>query len=391
MVNDIAIWGTGRLGNVAYSYYKEICNIVCYVDNDERKWGKTLNGINICSPDILKSRDIKIVLAMKRGIDDVRRQLAVEYGIQSVEVFQIKQEICSETENFDEIQEDTCIVSFAGGLGNQMFQYAFLRNLQNRGNRVMADLSADIGTTGFHLLDVFKKINIKECTKQQKKDLVEKNMEVGNRKQKFYLYTEESKNDVKEKEGDLSILDATGGIFYGFFQTYKYAEQIRDLLIEDFQFEEHCEEKLKAIRDIIVNENAVSIHIRRGDYLFGNNNWVYGNICTSEYYRNAMLYIKNKIGNCKFICFSNDIEWAKNNCNDIGKILYIEDSLFDNYQDWYDMYLMSICKHNIIANSTFSWWGAWLNQNREKIVIAPKKWVNVCDYKDIWPEKWVQI
>ena len=72
-------------------------------------------------------------------------------------------------------------------------------------------------------------------------------------------------------------------------------------------------------------------------------------------------------------------------------MLLIEPKCFEDYHDWYDMYLMSLCKHNIIANSTFSWWGAWLNSNPDKIVIAPKQWVNNCVYEDIYPEKWIKL
>ena len=71
--------------------------------------------------------------------------------------------------------------------------------------------------------------------------------------------------------------------------------------------------------------------------------------------------------------------------------VYADYGLSGNYKDWYDLYLMSMCTHHILANSTFSWWGAWLNQRRDKIVVAPQKWMNVCDYKDIYPEGWITM
>jgi len=255
---------------------------------------------------------------------------------------------------------------------------------------VLAYLNSNIETTSFHLLDVFKNINLEMCTEAQKISLIEKNVKEAQKAKKFVLYIEESINEVKENRADLSIVNVTGGVFLGLFQTYKFAEKVKDLLIKDFMFLDKIENKLKMIRDYIAAENTISVHIRRGDYLVGNNKWIYGDICTQKYYVNAMSYMKNTIKNCKFIFFSNDIEWVKKNYN-IKDAIYINQTLFDNYQDWYDMYLMSMCKHNIIANSTFSWWGAWLNSNKEKIVIAPSKWVNLCDYKDIYPDDWIKI
>ena len=100
--------------------------------------------------------------------------------------------------------------------------------------------------------------------------------------------------------------------------------------------------------------------------------------------------MREHIPDCCFCFFSDDIEWVKVNyamSNDVC----IEKDMFDSYEDWYDMYLMSICSHNIIANSTFSWWGAWLNQNEDKTVIAPQKWLNGCDYIDIYPPEWITM
>ncbi len=387
---DIVIWGTGRIGTIAFFYYKDISNIICYVDNDERKWGKTLNGIKICSPDVLKRQNVKIVIAIKKGKEVIREQLNTEYGIKDSILFQVNQELYSLKKRHIDIQENMCIVSFTGGLGNQMFQYAFLKNLQYHGKKVLACLNLTIETTSFHLLDIFRNINFEICTEEQKIDLIKKNINNEEKSKKFILYIEESINETREKKADLSIINVTGGVFSGLFQTYKFAEQVRDLLIKDFVFKDKIENKLEKFRDCLDRDITVSIHIRRGDYLTGNNYWIYGDICTQEYYINAISYMKDKVGNCKFIFFSNDMEWVKRNYN-IENAIYVNSTLFDNYQDWYDMYLMSMCKHNIIANSTFSWWGAWLNSNKEKIVIAPNKWVNLCDYKDIYPDDWIKM
>ena len=103
-----------------------------------------------------------------------------------------------------------------------------------------------------------------------------------------------------------------------------------------------------------------------------------------------MNYMRTHVDNPVFYVFSNNIEDAKHivkgDC-----VRYVDPKDFVKYEDWIDMYLMAQCKYNIIANSTFSWWGAWLNQNNEKIVIAPPRWVNTFDYEDIYPSDWVVI
>ena len=139
-----------------------------------------------------------------------------------------------------------------------------------------------------------------------------------------------------------------------------------------------------------ISEGFYSIHIRRGDYL--EKSELYGGICTRKYYTDAIEYIKYRDKNAKFIVFSDETDRNKLSLL-LGKdnIIYFQQEDFTEYEDWYDMYLMSICKHNIIANSTFSWWGAWLNRNDNKIVVAPQKWINIYKYEDIYPKEWVQI
>lgn len=393
MNEDIVIWGAGIWGDVAYNYYKKRGNIVCYVDNDQRKWGGMLNTIKICSPIMLQNRKVKVVLALKNEVQAVIKQLE-EYNIESYTLFQVKEETYSGQDAFckmEGIQEDTCIIAFGGGLGNQMFQYALLRNLEVHGKKVLADLKSysSIGVMDFRLTDVFQNIKLERCTEEQKQELVKKNIQRVGKAHKFIIYSEPCEYGMTKK-ADLSLLDITGGIIYGLHQNCIFSGQIRKTLLDDFSFISKREKKLQILQDYIMKSNAVSVHIRRGDYLTESNKWLYGDICTEEYYEKAIKYLRKKIGECTLYVFSNDIEWIKKNyC--MKNAVYIEAGMFDGYQDWYDMYLMSICKHNIIANSTFSWWGAWLNRNDNKIVVAPQKWINIYKYEDIYPKEWVQI
>jgi hypothetical protein len=178
------------------------------------------------------------------------------------------------------------------------------------------------------------------------------------------------------------------------WHTYLFPDEIKNSLLNHyFVFSDFNYDKNKQLSQIITGTNSVSIHIRRLDYMT-DPKWrcSHGDICDATYYANAINYIKQYVVDPQFIVFSDTQNWAKNN-------LPIENAI---YVDWNkgkdsfrDMQLMSLCKHNIIANSSFSWWGAWLNKNHNKIVIAPSKWLNIYDnvtytLKFIYPE-WICI
>jgi len=145
--------------------------------------------------------------------------------------------------------------------------------------------------------------------------------------------------------------------------------------------------KTRETADEIVRENSISVHIRRGDYLKPVHQASFGNICTPEYYRTAIRTICKRVEKPVFYIFSDDIPWAKANLGSTAH--YIDWNTNENA--WEDLYLMSLCKHNIIANSTFSWWGAWLNRNPDKLVLCPPKYTHFDDSNDFYPEKWIRI
>ena len=182
----------------------------------------------------------------------------------------------------------------------------------------------------------------------------------------------------------------TGGNSYyiGYWQSWKYFKDIEKRIKRDFSFDEKLlplsnREILSKIR----NTNSVSIHIRRGDYI---GNSIYDNIATSDYYYKATDYIKKNVKNPFYFIFTNDPEWCKVNMMLPNSLIVDINSGVDSY---WDMFLMSQCKHNIIANSSFSWWGAWLNEHENKIVIAPRKWINEdsANIDDIIPPTWKRI
>lgn len=176
---------------------------------------------------------------------------------------------------------------------------------------------------------------------------------------------------------------------YGYWQSEKYFIEFAENIREDFTFKFPFSDQNAEIAEQISQVNAVSLHVRRGDYVSNAKNTFIG-VCSLEYYRKAIEHIKSQVDMPVFFVFSDDIDWVKNN------LVLDKTSVFVSHnkgsESYNDMRLMSLCKHNIIANSSFSWWGAWLNSNPQKIVIAPKQWfASGQDDRDLIPEAWVRL
>jgi hypothetical protein len=295
------------------------------------------------------------------------------------------------------------LVSLYGGLGNQMFQYAC-------GKAVAARLGAELKLDIQHVTDrtprkeftfrdyelgVFN-VNEQIATSKELNDFVP-NLWNANEIVKHYyklkrillgntLYREKLKFSYN-KEIDL-LKDNT--YLYGYFQTEDYFSNFRNDILNSFSLRNVIDDKNAALVAQMQTESSVSIHIRRGDY----ENSVFELLSLEEYYLKAIETIKKDIESPVFYFFTNDIEWVEKNFNLLNinkKIITIN----TGKQSYMDLILMSNCKHNIIANSSFSWWGAWLNQNANKIVIAPKKWFKTGQYVettyDLIPKSWLKI
>ena len=136
------------------------------------------------------------------------------------------------------------------------------------------------------------------------------------------------------------------------------------------------------------DENAVSLHIRRGDYLQPQHWATTGSVCQLPYYRNAIAEMNKRVSAPSYYVFSDDIAWVKENLS-LPNAVYID---WNKGEDsWQDMMLMSYCKHHIICNSTFSWWGAWLNPREDKTVIVPCRWFQHSETPNIYPAGWVKV
>ena len=274
------------------------------------------------------------------------------------------------------------IVHLRGGLGNQMFQYALYLAAVESGKNASLDLShfnKDNQSTKYELGNTFS-IHAAPLP------LWEKVLVKASWKFLHLLH------QIPYKENDRSF-----GIFNkkvtalqfaylkGYWQSEKYFEGISKTIRQHFTFPPFSDNKNKALFEQIVQRNSVSIHIRRGDYLKNNLNWS----LDIDYYNRAIQLIKEKVTAPNFFIFSDDTQWAEENIKDPNCHFINWNKGDDSFRD---MQLMSNCKHNIIANSSFSWWGAWLNNNEDKIVIAPDKWLSTMEgTRDIIPDSWIQL
>jgi len=177
----------------------------------------------------------------------------------------------------------------------------------------------------------------------------------------------------------------------GYWQSEKYFCDFRLAIQNEIKLKNEESECYKNILSEIGSiQSPISLHIRRGDYEHDPIIKKILSCCTMSYYDQAIKFVTRDLTGVKFFIFSDDINWVKENFKINFPVFYVTGNNITNYEE---MILMSKCKHNIIANSSFSWWGAWLNENPGKIVVAPKKWFNnpKADQKDIIPESWIKI
>ena len=202
---------------------------------------------------------------------------------------------------------------------------------------------------------------------------------------RYFIENEYSYNASIENTGKDCFLS-------GYWQSSRYFMAIEFLIREEFKFQKVSDKKNVNKVAQIKNENSVSLHIRRKDFVNNKYHDIHGT-CSIEYYLKAVKYIADMIKSPHFFIFSDDIEWAGTNLNLAFPYEFVSGNTGE--LSYIDMQLMSLCKHNIIANSSFSWWGAWLNRNPDKIVIAPEQWfvdesMNA-KTTDLIPETWLRL
>jgi len=293
------------------------------------------------------------------------------------------------------------IVKLDGGLGNQMFQMAIGRILAEKNQTFLT-----FDKTFFN----YNKRRLGHTPRNYELRIFEESYLFAGEKEILNFHRLSTINRIKRKLGlnypksfressfdfNSRVLNQKAPVYLrGFFQSYKYFKGYEELIKKIFVFPQNCleeinQELLKHIKD----SSTLAIHIRRGDYVQDKSIQQYHGNLTTEYYLKAISTVVSKISGLTLIFFSDDNQWVKKEFQNLD-----HQKMFVDYNtganSWKDMFLMSCCNHQIIANSSFSWWAAWLNENPDKMVIAPKKWFEKSEKdmntKDLIPPQWIRI
>ena len=293
------------------------------------------------------------------------------------------------------------IVRLTGGLGNQLFQYAIGKALSIISNeKMLFDVSSytwdklrnyELGI--FNLsIDLADSIDVKKIQEASPFIIDRIKYKVLRKSIPYYRFPV-----LKEQSFnfDLNYSNFRNRYVYleGYWQSENYFKHIKQLILNDLKLDDRIlSNEMKAYQQVIERSNSsVSLHIRRGDYISNPTTTAFHGVCDLGYYDKAMSTIEKHIENPIYFVFSDDKEYVKEVFAHKKNMIIIEDVSMD----YEELILMSMCKHNIIANSSFSWWGAWLNQHKDAIRIAPKKWFNdplmQLQTKDILPDCWYKI
>ncbi|MDB5145725.1 MAG: glycosyl transferase family 11 [Mucilaginibacter sp.] len=289
------------------------------------------------------------------------------------------------------------LVKLQGGLGNQLFQYAFGCALAARtGQQLYLDITTlqDTNVKEYFTYRKFEldhfPIRAKIADEKILKALV---VYPGNRfdrvKQRLIIFTGFVRHIYEPDlsfHGELLESLPPHSFFCGFWQSEKYFALIATDIRRDLTFKLQQDPKNLTFLNLIMNCTAISVHIRRGDYVNNNTH----PLCPLSYYRDAIGLLNQRIKNPVYFIFSDDATWVKENFNH-GEEMHIVD--INSNHSHNDLLLMSKCRHHIIANSSFSWWGAWLNPDPDKLVVVPKKWFynENTNTADLIPENWIII
>ena len=288
------------------------------------------------------------------------------------------------------------IVELKGGLGNQMFQYAFARNLAHIHNTTLKmDISGYACSSGMpYALSPF---NVQEnfATTDEIQSFTDPKQTAAGKLIYSLLHNHPKKAQsyirVKYPHFNPKYLKLPDNVYLsGYFQSEKYFINIADIIRNEFKIKTEMDSENRNIAEMIQNSQSVSIHIRRGDYITNPKAIQTHGVCGLDYYNRCTEQISLKIKSPRFFVFSDDIDWSRKNIKLPNDAIYVDHN--GPNEAYKDLQLMGFCKYHITANSTFSWWGAWLAAYKDKVVFVPKKWfAKNMNTEGMIPDNWIKV
>lgn len=280
-------------------------------------------------------------------------------------------------------RKQVIISTLVGGLGNQMFQYAAGRALALRRG---SELQLDVGwlggptTVGRYALGSFRiEAELINAYRHRRRERLREIVGLAPPVRRHTSF-----------RFDSTILDLPGRVrLVGYWQSEKYFKEYEDVIRSEFS----CKESLVGPNAVtaaeIAGSTAVCVHVRRGDYVSDPQVLRYHGVLPLSYYASAAEHVLSSVPHAHFFVFSDDLNWCRSNLRLAGPMTFV-DHKQNRASD--DLRLMTLCRHHIIANSSFSWWGAWLAPGHDRIVIAPKQWAAAEDVgPDLIPERWIRL
>jgi len=284
-------------------------------------------------------------------------------------------------------------VRLCGGLGNQLFQYAAGRTLS-----LLHDTDLVIDTSWYDsipfgdtprsmYLDRLRVVARRPSSGEALRFRLHNGRVVGR------LPIPRSMRQVRERSFgfDYSVLEAGDNSYlYGYWQSYRYFESHGGLIAAEVVSRDSPSGRYSTLVSEVLERESVSVHVRRGDYVANPNAARVHGLCSPDYYARALQVVRMRLKDPLYCIFSDDIEWARDNIHVPGDVRHIGDTQYDTTVE--DMNLMAHCHHHVIANSSFSWWGAWLGSARGGNVFAPAQWfTDGRDSSDLCPPSWVRL
>ena len=298
------------------------------------------------------------------------------------------------------------IIKYTGGLGNQMFQYAFAVALNEKQKDVVkidnhhyhhifskTFHGNNFYHNGYEIDKIFPNAKLPVATPLDimKVSYYMPNFKISRvirkllpvRKTEFIQPANQAYCFYRD------ALESSARYFEGYWMAYKYFDSCKEKIQETYSFTQFTTDENKDLATVLSGDNSVTIHVRRGDYVkLG----AFANICTLDYYKNAIAIVRSQIDRPEFFVFSNDQKWCIENLKDAlgdAPVHFVDNNRGD--ESYRDMQLMSMARCNIMANSSFSWWGAFLNTREDQIVVSPSRWMNDRDCSNLYSDNWIKV